>query len=216
MENRMFSHYWENHYLLMGKSLPINGNSFRINGTSFLITINGKWFPINGSWFPINGNSDFVFPINGKWFLINGKWISNNGKWIPICGKYWFFAGIECHSITTETYIAQLHITEWRIMHGSCTSGIVLWSSHDKERKWAKWVMRSYSGRDRLVPVLWATPRQKSGVRVWCWYRELSCNMAVQLGGLVHEAHNLTWVHNMGSYLTTTKAQLYWSVINTV
>ena len=47
------------------------------------------------------------------------------------------------------------------------------------------------------------------GVEVRCRCRELSCNMAVQLGGLVDEAHNITWVHNMGSYLNTTTAQLY-------
>ena len=39
--------------------------------------------------------------------------------------------------------------------------------------------------------------------------RELRCNMAIQPSGLVHDAHNITWVHNMGSYLTTATAQLF-------
>ena len=41
------------------------------------------------------------------------------------------------------------------------------------------------------------------------YYNRNVMNMAVQLGGLMHEAHNITWVLNMGSYLTTTTAQLF-------
>ena len=51
---------------------------------------------------------------------------------------------------------------------------------------------------DRLVPIPLSRCAQQSGADGWG-----------ERGGVSDAAHNITWVQNKGSYLTTTTAELY-------